>query len=155
MADRRRDEHGSMTLLAVGLLAALLVFSLVATGFTGLVAMQHRAAAAADLAALAAAASPDRACANAAEVAADNGAVLDSCAVAGAVVTVEVRIRAAAPFGFRPTITSRARAGPAELVAQAGGGLSRSTVSASSARWLRRSSCSTTFRAFRSSLRRA
>ncbi|HET7328665.1 MAG TPA: Rv3654c family TadE-like protein [Nocardioidaceae bacterium] len=108
-------ERGSMTLVAVGLMSALVVFSLVATGFAGLVAMQHRAAAAADLAALAAAEAPGRGCAVATEVAADNGASLSSCEVTGAVVTLEVRLRAEAPFGFRPTIRSRARAGPAGL----------------------------------------
>lgn len=105
-----------MTLLSVGLMSALLVLSLVGTGFAGLVAMQHRAAAAADLAALAAAESPERACAIASEVAADNDAQLSECEVAGVVVSLEVRIRAEAPFGFRPTIRSRARAGPADLV---------------------------------------
>lgn len=106
-----------MTVLAVGLMAALLLFSVVAVGFAGLVATQHRAAAAADLAALAAAAAPGQACDVATEVAADNGAQLVDCAVAGPIVTLEVHIRAIAPFGFRPTVTSRARAGPADVTA--------------------------------------
>lgn len=110
------NQRGSVTLLAVGLMSTLLVFSLVAAGFAGLVAMQHRAAAAADLAALAAAESPGRACDIASDVAADNHAQLSECEVAGVVVTLEVRIRAEAPFGFRPTIRSRARAGPADLM---------------------------------------
>lgn len=109
----RRDAQGSVTILATALAAALLVVAVVAAGLTGLVAAQHRAAAAADLSALAAARQPERACEVAAEVAAVNGADLADCATAGAVVTVEVRIPVQGPLGLRPTITSRARAGPA------------------------------------------
>lgn len=121
----RRSERGSMTVLVVGLVSALMVAALVATGLAGLVATQHRAAAAADLAALAGAAraagdrAPDRRtedpCDVARRVAAANAAELASCERSGVVVTVEVVVEPHAPLGLRPTIRSRARAGPADV----------------------------------------
>ncbi|MFJ3977519.1 Rv3654c family TadE-like protein [Streptomyces sp. NPDC090021] len=75
------------------------------------VVARHRAAAAADLAALAAAATwahgPDTACATARRVARAQGAELAGCHVGGEVAEVAARV-AAGPF--RPEI--RARAGP-------------------------------------------
>ncbi|MBT2402215.1 MULTISPECIES: Rv3654c family TadE-like protein [unclassified Streptomyces] len=75
------------------------------------VVARHRAAAAADLAALAAAATwahgPEAACATALRVARAQGATLTACTLQGEVSTVTAR----APTGpFTPTIT--ARAGP-------------------------------------------
>lgn len=104
-----------MTVLAVGVMATLTTAALVGAVLAGLVATQHRAAAAADLAALAAAAAPGQACDTAREVAADNSAELRSCTRAGPVVTVEVVIEARVPLGLHPTVRSRARAGPADI----------------------------------------
>ncbi|WP_369406298.1 Rv3654c family TadE-like protein [Nocardiopsis trehalosi] len=74
---------------------------------------RHRAASAADLAALAAARHavdrPDRVCAMARRTAADNGARLTSCTVAGLEVTVEVVLPART---WPATVTARAAAGP-------------------------------------------
>lgn len=111
----RRAHRGSVTVLAVAVIAVLLAAAVVATGLAGLVAVQHRVAAAADLAALSGAKDPERACAVARRVAADNSAELRACEVAGPVVTVEVAVEADAPFGLQPTIRSTARAGPADL----------------------------------------
>jgi secretion/DNA translocation related TadE-like protein len=104
-----------MTVVGVGVAAVLLTVCLVAAALAGLVTMQHRAAAAADLAALAAARSPSRSCSVASTVAVNNGGELESCETVGPVVTVTVRIEAAGVLGFAPTIRSRARAGPADL----------------------------------------
>lgn len=75
------------------------------------VVARHRAAAAADLAGLAAAASwahgPEAACATAGRVARAQGAVLSGCRVEGEAVEVTARVAAGA---FTPSI--RARAGP-------------------------------------------
>lgn len=75
------------------------------------VVARHRAAAAADLAALAAAATwahgPETACATALRVARAQGAVLAGCRLHGEVAEVTARV-AAGPF----TPTIRARAGP-------------------------------------------
>ncbi|MPZ96078.1 MAG: helicase [Propionibacteriales bacterium] len=102
-------------MVATGLLAVLSVVCLLASALAALVAVQHRAAAAADLAALAGATSPSRACETAAAVARDNGAVLDRCESVGPVVTVQVLVETDMPFGFAPTIRGRARSGPAVL----------------------------------------
>ncbi|WP_407698196.1 Rv3654c family TadE-like protein [Streptomyces jumonjinensis] len=79
------------------------------------VAVRHRAAGAADLAALAAAGhalpSPTAACGKAAEVARAQGAEVVRCAVRGEIAEVTARVR----FGpYAPEI--RSRAGPAEAV---------------------------------------
>jgi secretion/DNA translocation related TadE-like protein len=110
-----RDDRGSATMVATGLMM-LLTFALA----VGLVVVQvvatHRAAQnAADLAALAGAgqvqegASP---CAPASAVASLNGAVLTSCAQQGEEVLVSVEVRANSILGLSPHAVARARAGP-------------------------------------------
>jgi secretion/DNA translocation related TadE-like protein len=114
---RLRDERGSATvwvlalagvLAAVGVAVVLVAVALVA---------RHRAGAAADLAALAAAGhavtGDPAVCAAAAEVARRNGARLSSCApgdgaTVSVTVTVPVRLGRLGLF----TATGRARAGP-------------------------------------------
>jgi secretion/DNA translocation related TadE-like protein len=114
----RPCEHGSMTVVGVGAAAVLMTVCLVGAALAGFVSIQHRAAAAADLAALASARSPATGCRAAAAVAADNGVELEACEVVGSVVTVTVRIKVASVLGHAPTIRSRARAGPADLAAR-------------------------------------
>ncbi|MFE2328300.1 Rv3654c family TadE-like protein [Streptomyces sp. NPDC059385] len=105
-------DRGSATVWAVLVVAVLsAVFGGVLLLGQAVVA-RHRAAAAADLAALAAAANwahgPATACAAAARVAGAQGARLSGCVLEGEVAEVTARV-AAGPFG--PTI--RSRAGPA------------------------------------------
>jgi secretion/DNA translocation related TadE-like protein len=93
------------------------------------ISARHRAATAADLSALAAASTLQRAqlerdpdpalaaCATARSIAAANEATVDSCQVAGSIVEVatSVGIRALASVGFLglDSVSARARAGPA------------------------------------------
>jgi secretion/DNA translocation related TadE-like protein len=106
---------GSIWVLALGLVVVL-------AGLVGMyrgsaVVGRHRAEAAADFAALAAAAKVleggQVACASAGTVAAANGARLVSCAVDGSIATVTtaVALRGVLPGDF--VATGRARAGPA------------------------------------------
>jgi secretion/DNA translocation related TadE-like protein len=114
-----RPQQGSATVLTVGAVAAVV---LVLTGVlvvSGAVRDVHRARAAADLAALAAAgpvATGGAAdCAAGASIARANGAVLTGCAVepdGSVVVAVSVGHRWVAGWGGLPTVVSgRARAG--------------------------------------------
>jgi secretion/DNA translocation related TadE-like protein len=98
--------------VAAGLACAVLLCCLVAAALAGLVSAQHRAAAAADLAALTGARMPEQGCQIARRVAADNGADVARCEVTGAVVTLTVHLRVEAPLGLSPTIEAEARAGP-------------------------------------------
>lgn len=109
-------DRGSATVLALGL-GAVLVLSTALPAVRGIVvAARHRAAVAADLAALAGAQSlPDdaAACVAASDIARANGGTVRNCTVSGDVVTVEV----AYEFGLgrlgRWVVVRRARAGPA------------------------------------------
>ncbi|MPZ61356.1 MAG: hypothetical protein GEU93_08670 [Propionibacteriales bacterium] len=110
---RRIDrDRGSATVYALALVAGLVVFSVLALGFAGFAVTKHRAAAAADLAALAGAAGPAEGCALAESTASRNGARLTSCVVDGPYVTVSVEVSAPEVFGFSPRVPARARAGP-------------------------------------------
>lgn len=113
-----RSERGSATVWTVALAAVLAVIGGAVVLVGAAVVARHRAAAAADLAALAAAgravlgdATP---CAVAAEVAAANGATLDSCEV-GAEAVVELRVHVPVRLGPLGVVDARARAraGPA------------------------------------------
>ncbi|MFI5860893.1 Rv3654c family TadE-like protein [Streptomyces sp. NPDC051546] len=111
MSGARADprDRGSATVWGV------LVATVLAAVFSGVlllgqaVVSRHRAAAAADLAALAAAATwahgPEAACATAVRVAVAQGAQVTGCAVTGEVAEVTARVRAG-PFG--PELHSRA-----------------------------------------------
>ena len=92
----RRDERGSGTVYALGVIAVLLA---AAVGIAGLIQAQSatgRARAAADLAAISGATvlssvvAPGDPCAMAGRVAAANGASVSACSVAGEDVTVSV-----------------------------------------------------------------
>lgn len=104
----RRDQAGAANALVLVLAFALVI---VAWGAGSVVAgvVAHRIAQnAADLAALAGAASSG--CTQAAEVAQVNRARLVACEIEGEVVTVEVVV--ATTFGVRADLHARARAGP-------------------------------------------
>lgn len=107
-------DSGVGTVLAVGIVAVLSSALLVSAALGAAVLARHRAAAAADLAALAAA---DRSvgrtdglpCAAAARVAAVNDAVLTGCRVA-ADGSVSVQVTVALPPPWRRLGTTRAQA---------------------------------------------
>ncbi len=110
-----RGERGSGTVLAVAVVGVISILLVGALTVAGAVLGAHRARAAADLAALAAAASlawaesTSIACAQAATTARLNGADLTSCAVDGAEAWVTTR----ATVPFLPwSARGLARAGP-------------------------------------------
>jgi secretion/DNA translocation related TadE-like protein len=123
LMDRSRTgagcERGSATVLTVGAVAAVVVVLAGVLVVSGVVRDVHRARAAADLAALAAAGPLSSGggadCALAASVAAANGAVLTGCAVGGdgsVLVSASVGRRWAPGWGGLPaTVSGRARAG--------------------------------------------
>ena len=117
----RRDERGSGTVYALGVIAVLLA---AAVGIAGLIQAQSatgRARAAADLAAISGATvlssviAPGDPCAMAQRVAAANGASVSTCSVAGEDVTVSVVVPTTI-LGRPRQATAQARArGWAEL----------------------------------------
>ncbi|MGV3149483.1 Rv3654c family TadE-like protein [Rothia sp. 11273D007AR] len=119
--NRRFDgERGSSTVATVGLVCALLVLGATCAGLIGVITAQHRAAAAADMAALAAAdaargLTPGEPCAVAERVALANGAHLGGCGQpAGLGGTVDVRtfVDIPGPFAFLGPAQGLSRAGP-------------------------------------------
>ena len=117
MTRRGRGERGSATVWVLALSGVLVALGAAGVLVGSAVITRHRAEAAADLAALAAAGDavtgPADPCATASSVAVANGAVLESCAVlAGAVVQIRVGVRMPmGPLGVRWAQAS-ARAGP-------------------------------------------
>jgi secretion/DNA translocation related TadE-like protein len=113
--DPTGSDAGAATVVAVSLAAVLLLIGMSAVFVTATATAHRRAQGAADLAALAGAATLQQAgdhCAAAAEVAAANDAALVSCSVRGqdVVLTVEVDGPDFLGHGFTPT--GQARAGP-------------------------------------------
>lgn len=117
----RVAERASATVLVAGAVAAVVLVLAGALTVVSAVLGAHRARAAADLAALAAAvplASGGVAdCGAAAQVAVANGAALTGCAADGAGVTVRVAVAlpvggGAAWWGLPASTEARARAGP-------------------------------------------
>lgn len=109
---RDKGEEGAGSVLVVGLIAAVLMLTLMFTPVMAAHLDSARVATAADAAALAAADTavgivPGVPCSNAARTAEANGAVLSGCRVEGLVVTVAVS-RASGPF----VATATATAGP-------------------------------------------
>ena len=111
-------EEGSGTVLAVGIIAALLILATIIIGFAGVSTANRRAAQAADLAALAAAdalrgITPGDPCDIAAQVARDNNANLVGCALADRPETVDIRVSSAVhgPFAFFGDAQGTSRAG--------------------------------------------
>ena len=114
---RRTDDRGSATVVLLGVIGAVLVVTISGLLLASAVLASHRARAAADLAALAAAGVLMRgepasaACSLAAQVAAANHAQVLQCVASGS----EVRLVAAVPAGVKGVgvATARSRAGPA------------------------------------------
>ena len=115
----RRDERGSGTVYALGVIAVLLA---AAVGIAGLIQAQTatgRARAAADLSAVSGATvlssviAPGDPCAMAGRVAAANGASMSACSVAGKDVTVSVVVPTTI-LGLPRQATAQARAGPVD-----------------------------------------
>lgn len=122
-----RDETGSATVW--GLVVILVTWAAAAIACLDVAAVQvrHRAGAAADAAALAAAAEggldPTAACASA-RIAADRvGAQVRSCAVAGPYAMVSVTVVPPPPLSWAGAVVARARAGPADT-----GGLGQNVI---------------------------
>ena len=114
----RRPEDGSGTVLALTIIAALLVVTVVIAGLIGVVSANRRASAAADLSALAAAdayrgLTEGDPCAVAADLAERHGAHLESCTFPDRPETVEVTVAVpvAGPMGALGPARVRARAG--------------------------------------------
>lgn len=114
----QRPEEGSGTVLALTIIAALLVVTVVIAGLIGVVSANRRASAAADLSALAAAdayrgLTEGDPCAVAANLAERHGARLESCTFPDRPETVEVTVAApvAGPMGMLGPARVRARAG--------------------------------------------
>jgi secretion/DNA translocation related TadE-like protein len=116
---RAGADRGAGSILVLGAVAVVLTaVSAVLTLAAGYEA-RHRAAAAADLAALAGAGhvrlGAEPACALARTVAAANGGVLQSCAVEGEQVIVTVAVAIVGPTRWLPDPVRRARAGPTTI----------------------------------------
>ena len=112
------SEEGSGTVLALTIIAALLVVTVVIAGLIGAVSANRRASAAADLSALAAAdayrgLTEGDPCAVASDLAARHGAHLESCTFPDRPETVEVTVAVpvAGPMGILGPARVRARAG--------------------------------------------
>jgi len=109
-----REDTGAATVLAAALVAALVAIALGGVWVGGAAVARHRAQAAADLAALAAAGrlplGPDAACAQARTIAAAMGAAVSGCDIQNLDVVVAVTVR---PGGRIPgEARAAARAGP-------------------------------------------
>ena len=112
------SEEGSGTVLALTIIAALLVVTVVIAGLIGVVSANRRASAAADLSALAAAdayrgLTEGDPCAVAVDLAARHGAHLESCTFPNRPETVEVTVSVpvAGPMGILGSARVRACAG--------------------------------------------
>jgi len=109
-----RGERGSASLFAVSCLAVLLLLG-AALGVVAAMVKAHRVAqSAADLAALAAAGAVGDGdpCAAGADIAAANGAQLESCAIVGREATVRVTVTGPHWLGQTADLSAEARAGP-------------------------------------------
>lgn len=119
----RSSEQGSAAVLALVLAVVLVTVAVAAGALGGLLVGQRRAAAAADLAALAAAEAltgvaavapaPVDSCGQAERIAAANGARLTGCRAEGLEVTVSVVVEVPVPVAGAVEVAGRARAGPA------------------------------------------
>lgn len=113
-------ERGSATIWTVGLMALLFaVAAAVMVAGTARVA-RHRAQSAADLSALTAArlafADPDRSCARASLLAADNGVRVTRCSVGNdGIAEIEVTMDVSLLLKGEVAINARARAGPVHI----------------------------------------
>jgi secretion/DNA translocation related TadE-like protein len=109
-------DRGIATVWAATAIAVLMTILMIALHLGTVVLARHRAEAAADLAALAAAAvavqGADPACARAAEIATAMGGEVTTCGLAGWDALVEVGVPVPLALPGLGTATGRARAGP-------------------------------------------
>jgi secretion/DNA translocation related TadE-like protein len=128
----RPAEEGSATVLGLVLVCILTTVALVSVVVAEVLVGQRRAAAAADLAALAAAEVLGRgaattsggvdACGQASRVSEANDATMTGCLVEGAEVVVEVAVEVPTFFGTGLSTSGRARAGPGGTPVTGSGG---------------------------------
>jgi secretion/DNA translocation related TadE-like protein len=118
-------ERGAGSLLVLSGVMVVLTALVVAATLGGGYLARHRAAAAADLAALAAAgqvwSGPAAACSSAGGIAEANGAVLRSCRVRGQQVEVVTSVEVAGPAALLGDTARRSRAGPAASAGRSSG----------------------------------
>jgi secretion/DNA translocation related TadE-like protein len=111
-------EQGFVTVAMVGLMLVLVVVSALVATLGAVAVARHRAAAVADLAALAAAShaleGSTAACGRARQVAQAQRARLETCALDGLDVLVEVSVRPPGPLGGYGQARAASRAGPKE-----------------------------------------
>lgn len=109
-------ERGVATVMVLSLAAVLVLFGAVASALAAVAVARQRAASAADLSALAAAAvtleGPEVACDRARRLASRTGARVSSCSVEGDVVRVVAEVRPPGAIGRLGTASAQARAGP-------------------------------------------
>jgi secretion/DNA translocation related TadE-like protein len=121
------SERGAGSILVLCAVAVVLTVSFAVITLAGGYDARHRAATAADLAALAAAgrarSGAPSACAFARTVAEANGGVLKSCELVGWQVVVSVAAQTTGPSAWLPDPVRRARAGPAPGARVMAGGL--------------------------------
>lgn len=123
------NERGSVTVVMLGLIAAVVMLTISGLFLASAVLASHRARAAADLAALASAGvlmrggPPAAACRSAAQVAAANHGRVQACITIG----TEARLTIAVPTGMKGlgVATARSRAGPGASRGRASRGESR------------------------------
>ena len=111
---RSRDESGVAVVVAISLVAVLVFVAAISAGTVGVVLAHRRAQAAADLAALAAAATLQRGgdpCAAASRIAGRHDAAVTRCTVDAPSVVVATAVELPAALGGRE-VAARARAGP-------------------------------------------
>ncbi|GAA1391063.1 hypothetical protein GCM10009613_32860 [Pseudonocardia kongjuensis] len=125
----RRDDRGIASVWAATAAAALLLTATVCIDVGAAIRARQVAAAAADLAALAAAGrsvdGTEGACRVAADIAVRNGAELTGCRLDGWDVLVGTRVQRAGLLPVHGPATARARAGPAPFDDRPGTGGSR------------------------------
>lgn len=113
---RPSGDRGVAAVLMLGLVAVVSLAGGTASALAAVAVARQRAAAVADLAALAAAQhaleGPGAACARASRIAASDGGVVLRCTLVGDVVQVVAQVRPPGPLGRLGAATSRARAGP-------------------------------------------
>ncbi|WP_433014391.1 Rv3654c family TadE-like protein [Kribbella sp. CA-294648] len=113
-----RSESGTASILAIGLATVLLGGCLVGVFWAAVSVGRHRAASAADLAALSAAQAlqtgANDACLTASRIAAAQQAEVHACHQAGESVAIVVAVKLRLGVLGTPIVTAEARAGPAE-----------------------------------------
>lgn len=112
---RQARQRGSASVLGIAFIGLLVTAALVGATCAAILVGQRRAAAGADLAALAGASALQHGrpgCAGAAAIARANHVRLMACAESGETITIEVTTGVVAALGSSWTVRARARAGP-------------------------------------------